>query len=101
MMILSLRTDVTHLCELLAIHSLPGAKALDIGRITRSHYLFLGAEEGSISEASRQNYLFLLFREPHEAVTILLGCRGLWYNRCWRRMQTVAQLIALLCPRDA
>lgn len=64
MIILSLRTYVIHLCDLFAIHSLLGAKALDIGRITRLHYLSLGAEEGSISGASRQNYLSLLFREP-------------------------------------
>ena len=77
-------TCVVHPCELLAAHSLPGAKAPHIGRITRLHYLSLGAEEGSISGASRQNYLSLLFREHHEAVTMLLECRGLWYNGCWR-----------------
>jgi hypothetical protein len=63
---------VVHPCELLAAYSLPGAQALRIGRITRLHYLSFNSEEGSISGASRQNYLSLPFREHHEAVTILL-----------------------------
>jgi hypothetical protein len=62
---------VVHPCELLAAYSLLGAKALHIGRITRLHYLSFNSEEGSISGASRQNYLSLPYTQHHGSGTLL------------------------------
>jgi hypothetical protein len=55
--------------ELLAADSLPEGKALHIGRMTQLHYLSFGAEEGSISGTSRQNYLFMLVKAARALVS--------------------------------